>query len=66
MCKGTTEDNISVNGNRDVNAPALCTSEKKSEPEQKSKEKAGNKREQLKSTSADKMKSFTEKLFELQ
>ena len=53
LCEAVTGDNVSVNEDDDV--PALPTSEKKSEPEQKSKEKAGKKRKQPKLTSANKM-----------
>lgn len=65
LCEAVTAENVSVDGSEDDDAPTLPTSEK-SEPEQKSKNKAGKKRKQPKSTSADKMESFMEKFFEIQ
>ena len=63
FCEAVTAEN--VDGSEDNDAPTLPTSEK-SQPEQKSKNKAGKKRKQPKSTSADKMENFMEKFFEIQ
>ena len=72
LCEDVTAEDVSVNGSEDDDAPTPLTSQKKSEPEQKSKNKADKKRKQPKSTSADKKRkqpkstSFMEKFFEIQ
>ena len=78
LCEDVTAEDVSVNVSEDDDAPTPLTSQKKSEPEQKSKNKADKKRKQPKSTSADrkrkqpkstsadKMESFMGKFFEIQ
>lgn len=75
LCEDVTAED--VYGSEDDDAPTPVTSQKKSEPEQRSKNKADKKRKQPKSTSADKkrkqpkstsadkMESFMGKFFEI-